>query len=87
MTDHAARARDAARDVADTVRAELARQRRTAGDLAVALGVTPHTVGKRLNGTIPFDMAELYVVAAFLSIPITRLTSPASNKQTEDVPA
>lgn len=53
---------------ADEVRAELARQRRTAGDLAIALGVTQHTVGRRLNGDTPFNAIEMVLVARFLGI-------------------
>lgn len=64
--DQAARA-DVHR-VADEVRAEMARQRKTAGDLANVIGVTQHTAGRRLNGTIPFDVYELSQVAMWLGV-------------------
>lgn len=54
--------------VASEVRAELARQRRTAGDLATVLGMTPHTAGRRLNGEVPFDVVELVQIGLWLGI-------------------
>lgn len=52
--------------LADEVRAEMARKRKTAADLAHIIGVTQHTAGRRLNGSIPFDVIELHQVAAWL---------------------
>jgi transcriptional regulator with XRE-family HTH domain len=52
------------------VRAELARQRRTQAELATALGITPATAARRLDGTSPFNLIELATVANWLDVPI-----------------
>jgi hypothetical protein len=70
MTNHAAAGRAAALRVATEVRAELARQRKTAIDLGEALGMTPHTAGRRLAGEVPFDVIELVQVSLWLGVPI-----------------
>lgn len=57
-----------ATQIADEVRAEMARQRKTAADLAGVIGVTQHTAGRRLSGAIPFDVVELARVAAWLGV-------------------
>lgn len=54
--------------LAAEVRAEIAAQRRTAGDLAVVLGVGAHTVGRRLSGASPFSVIEMVVTAEWLGI-------------------
>ncbi|MBO3663696.1 hypothetical protein [Microbacterium stercoris] len=66
--------------VAADLRAELARQRRTAADLAHALDVTPHTVGRRLNGDVPFSMYELVLATRWLGIDLTDLVSRATQR-------
>lgn len=76
MTKQTPEDRAAAR-VADEVRAELARQRRTAGELAAALGITAHTVGRRLNGETPFNLIELAQTAQFLGITTATLMERA----------
>lgn len=50
------------------VRAEMARQRKTQAELAAALDITPGTASKRLNGTAPFDTADLFRVAVWLGV-------------------
>lgn len=65
MTKQAAAADAVQQMVADEVRAEMARQRKTAADLAIAIGTTQHTVGRRLNGATPFNVAELAAIAEF----------------------
>lgn len=45
--------------IADEVRGEMARQRKTGVELAIFLGLTQHTVGRRLNGITPFTMIDL----------------------------
>lgn len=55
--------------IASEVRAEMARQRKTQGDLADALGISRPTAAKRLNAVQPFDASELYVVATWLGVP------------------
>lgn len=60
------------------VRAELARNRTTAGSLATVLGVSEATVYRRLNGDSPWTLDEAMAVAAHLSIPISRLAQAGS---------
>jgi hypothetical protein len=54
--------------IAAEVRAELAVQRRTAHDLALALGVTAHTIGRRLSGASPFNVIEMALAAHWLGM-------------------
>lgn len=55
----------------------MARQRKTAGELASILHLTPHTVGRRLSGAVPFDVAELLAVGDWLGIDAASwLTAP-----------
>lgn len=67
----------ASRSVAGELRAELARQRRTAADLALVLGTTPHTAGKRLNGQSPFTIVELAQATAWLGVSLHALVERA----------
>lgn len=57
-----------ARTVGSSVRAELARHDKTQRDLAACLGLTEHTVGKRLSGESSFDVVELARVAKWLNV-------------------
>lgn len=70
------------RRFADEVRAELARQRRTATELALAIGTTQQTIGRRLNGATPFNAIEMVLASRFLgvSLPVLweRATAPRS---------
>jgi len=68
MTNH-----PTAEAVASEVRAELARQQKTAGDLAAALNMTAHTAGRRLRGEVPFDVIELAQIGLWLGIDPKRL--------------
>lgn len=63
MTNHPVAERSASE-----VRAELAKQRRTATELAAVLGITPQTVGRRLSGETPFDVIELVSAAEWLGV-------------------
>ncbi len=56
--------------VAAEVRAEMARQRRSQRQVADALGVSGTYVWRRLTGQVPFDLAELEAVAAYLGRPV-----------------
>lgn len=60
--------------VAAEVRAEMGRQNLTRRDLAQALAVTPATAGSRLDGSVPFDVRELAIVANWLGVTVTQLT-------------
>jgi len=66
--------------VADEVRAEMARQRKTAAELALAIGVTQHTVGRRLNGSTPFNVFELARVAECFGLTADVLVSRALHR-------
>lgn len=74
-----------ARRFADEVRAELARQRRTAAELALAIGMSQHTIGKRLNGSIPFNAIEMALVANFLGVTLVTLWARATAPVVEAV--
>jgi transcriptional regulator with XRE-family HTH domain len=54
------------------VRAEMGRQKISGAALAQTLGVSDMYVSRRLNGEVPFDLAELERVAAALSVPVTQ---------------
>ena len=56
--------------IAGAVRAELARSRKRYIDIAPVLHVSRATAYRRINGSEPFDVAELEKVAAFLDISV-----------------
>lgn len=60
-------------DVAGTVRAELARQRKTQQELQLKLGISRPSMYRRLNGESHFDARELVIVADFLSVTVGEL--------------
>lgn len=55
---------------ADAVRAELARKRKTQGDLAEALEMSPQTLSTRLTGKVDFTIPEIVAVAIYLDVPL-----------------
>jgi transcriptional regulator with XRE-family HTH domain len=59
--------------VAATVRAELARRRKTQAGLARALGLQRTSIHRRMTGEQAFRVDELHVVADYLGIPVTDL--------------
>lgn len=59
--------------IADTVRAELARRRLKARDLAPALELQVRAVERRLSGEVAFELDELPVIAQFLGIQLSAL--------------
>lgn len=63
------------------VRAELARQRKSASALAKDLGVSDMYMSRRLNGRVPFDLAEIERVAAALAVPVQQFLIEASAPQ------
>lgn len=67
----------AALSVANELRAELARQRKTATELAAVLGITQHTMGKRLNGSTTFNLVELFQAAAWLGLSLEEIARRA----------
>lgn len=64
--------------VAAGVRAELARQRRTQLEVAELLDTTQVTVSRKLNGHTPFTVNELYRLAGWLAVPVTRFLPEAA---------
>ena len=65
--------------VAAEVRGAMAKQKKTAGELAQVIGVTPHTAGRRLNGAVPFKVIELMAIATWLGVDLhSLLPSPAA---------
>lgn len=64
--------------VAAEIRAEMARQHKLQRELGAALGLSQPQVGKRLRGTIPFDVAELDRVAEFLGVDLSSFLERAA---------
>lgn len=69
--------------IAGEVRALLAKRRKTATDLAAILGITPHTAGRRLSGRVAFTVAELFIIASWLDVPLGEIlsTAPAGTQE------
>jgi hypothetical protein len=64
--------------IAAEVRAELARQQKTAPDLAALLRVTRQSAYLRLRGKQPFRGEELVMIAEWLGVAVDRFM-PLSN--------
>jgi hypothetical protein len=79
MTNHAGAAEATAQRIADDVRAELARQKKTAGEMASVLGITAHTAGRRLNGDVPFNVVEIAIIARWLGLSVIELMRRAED--------
>ena len=69
--------------IASTVRAELARNKLRAVDLAPALDVDVRAAQRRVAGEIAFELDELPAVAAFLGISIADL-APAEFRSSSE---
>ena len=67
-----------AANFADEVRAEMARKRITAAELAIALGISAHTMGRRLSGQTPFNSFEMVIVARRLGVSLVTLWERAA---------
>ncbi|WP_102191528.1 hypothetical protein [Microbacterium aurantiacum] len=67
----------AALSVAAEIRAEMARQRKTASELALVLGITQHTAGKRLNGSTTFNLVELFRAVSWLGLSLEEIAHRA----------
>jgi transcriptional regulator with XRE-family HTH domain len=65
--------------VAATIRAELARRRKSQKDLADALGFSQVAMSRRLNGATPIDVNELAQIAEFLGMPVEALLTEAAS--------
>lgn len=65
------------RRIADEVRAEMGRQRKSQADLARALGMHASTVSRRLDGSSAFDISELVTLAEWLGVSASTLLARA----------
>lgn len=72
--------------VASEVRAEMARQKITATDLASKIGMVRATLSDRINGHIAFSAGELVSVAGALGITASDLTGEAERQMQRRVP-
>lgn len=59
-----------ATDVANAVRAELARKHKNLIDIAPVINLSRATVYRRFDGSEPFDVKELEKIASFLGIEV-----------------
>jgi transcriptional regulator with XRE-family HTH domain len=64
--------------VADNIRAELARRRKTQSDLAILLGITHQAMSRRMCGQVSFRDRELAQIADHLGVDINLLFEAAS---------
>jgi len=60
-------------DVAGTVRAELARQRKPQQELQMKLGISRASMYRRMTGEAYFDSRELVIIADFLGLTVADL--------------
>lgn len=60
-------------DIAGTVRAELARQRKPQNGLQEKLKISRPTMHRRITGQSPFDANELVIVAEYLGMTVSEL--------------
>lgn len=66
-------------NVADEVRAAMARRRLSQTKLAKAMGMSQPAMNRRIRGEIPFDVVELTAIAKILDVPVTTfLPEPVS---------
>lgn len=62
--------------IADNVRAELARARRSQTQAAAAIGLSQPSMSRRLMGEVDFTVPELMSLAAWLEVELARLLPP-----------
>jgi hypothetical protein len=65
--------------IAGNVRAEMARQQHTQGTLSKILNRSQSSLSRRLTGHTPFDVVELYEVAAALHVNVCDLLNGADD--------
>jgi transcriptional regulator with XRE-family HTH domain len=59
--------------VAEEIRAELGRQRRSASWLGRQTGMAQPAISRRLTGAVPIDLEELDAIARALDVPLYKL--------------
>lgn len=69
---------DNAAHFADEVRVEMARKRITAAEMAITLGVSAQTMGRRLSGHTPFNAVEMVIVSRRLNVSLATLWERAA---------
>lgn len=55
--------------VGDKVRGKIAEKHLTQSDIASVLGLSQQSMSKRLNGRVPFEYSELWIIARYLRLP------------------
>jgi len=65
-------------DLAANIRAELARNSKSQGDLAELLGITRQGVSQRLLGRVDFRLGELRTISEFLGVTVGELVDGAN---------
>lgn len=63
-------------EIADNIRAEMARQRRTGKQLAALLGCSTAAASRRTTGETEVTASEALTIAAWLNLPISQLLDP-----------
>jgi transcriptional regulator with XRE-family HTH domain len=66
-------------DVADAVRAAMARRRVSQHDLATTLGLSQTAISRRVSGRVDFNASELVTIAARLDVTVDSLFSFVSD--------
>lgn len=61
--------------IAAEIRAELARQGKSASELSIGTGIRRDTLRRRLNGTYPLLAEELLAICLYLNIPVATLVA------------
>lgn len=77
MNLHPTQGKRFAIELAEEIRVEMLRQRKSARALAAELDVTEATVGARLNGRVPFDAIQIHRVTTWLGVSITEIIERA----------
>lgn len=69
--------------IAQEIRAEMARQGKTASDLGKVLGLSKQSAAARVRGESPFKGEELPAVARWLDASVGQFMPPASIQTSE----
>ena len=64
----------------ENVRAEIARQQRTAADVARAIGADPRLFRKRTRSEVGWSLADADAVAQQLGLDVATLLQPTANR-------
>ena len=72
--------------VAAEVRASLARANLSGNRAASRLGWKQQYLSRRLSGTVPFDVSELYAIADLLDVPVGEFLPEATSRKAPSWP-